>query len=104
MPPKERPPPEPDQGDGLDNERLPEQLLNRFNDYAARSQGVTPVLPRQRLAYLTRAIHRLGERGAELSTTLERYAALPADLILALDGDRLFIARPVPEGGGRDVA
>jgi hypothetical protein len=36
MPPKERPPPRPDRGDGLENERLPDRLSTNFNDTTPR--------------------------------------------------------------------
>jgi hypothetical protein len=39
---KERPPPRPDRGDGLKNERLPDQLDKRFNDNATPSQDAPP--------------------------------------------------------------
>ena len=101
---KERPPPRPDQGDGLENERLPDRLSTNFNDTTAPPQGANHAVPRERLAHLTRAIHRLGERPllelflelerrAKLRPVLERYAGLPADFIAVLDGDRLPPAR-----------
>jgi hypothetical protein len=39
---KERPPPRPDRGDGLENERLPDRLDNEFKVNAAPSQGASP--------------------------------------------------------------
>jgi hypothetical protein len=100
----ERPPPRDAEGDPP--ERLPDRLATDLNDTAAPSQGANPALPRERLAHLTRAIHRLGERpllelflelehGTELLPVLERYARLPADFIAALDGDRLPPVRSV---------
>ena len=74
---KERPPPRPEQGDGLENERLPDRLSTNFNDTTAPPQRVNQALPRARLAHLTRAIHRLGERPLlELFLELERGAEL----------------------------
>jgi hypothetical protein len=77
---------------------------------------VTNQLPRQRLAYLTRRIHSLGERplyeffreieaGAPLHQTLERYSELWVirDFIRANDGDRLSAPR-VLSGGRHDAA
>ena len=69
-----------------------------------RSRYEDTLIPRERLRHLARRIHRLGERplyellaelsaGADLSTTLERYARLPADFIAAFGGDALPIAR-----------
>jgi hypothetical protein len=63
-----------------------------------------------RLRLLARRIHRLGERplfelfrelddGTDLSSTLEAYAKLPADLIREYGGDRLPAIRIV--GGVR---
>jgi hypothetical protein len=63
---------------------------------------------RARLRYLAKKIHKLGERplyelllelssGAPLHERLERYAALPADFIVALGGDRLPPLRIVKE-------
>jgi hypothetical protein len=71
------------------------------------------VLAPERLAYLAGRIHALGPRplcelfhelqaGAPLHERLERYAALPADFIKALGGDRLPPPHIVP--GGRDDA
>jgi hypothetical protein len=73
---------------------------------SAPSRDLTPALPRERLACLARRIHALGERplyelfreleaGAPLHERLERYAALPADFIAALGGDRLPPLRSV---------
>jgi hypothetical protein len=61
-------------------------------------------LPRERLAHLARRIHTLGPRplyellrereaGAPLHERLEKYAALPADFIRELGGDRLPVVR-----------
>jgi|HubBroStandDraft_1064217.scaffolds.fasta_scaffold953927_1 hypothetical protein len=57
-------------------------------------------IPRERLTYLARRIHALGERpllellreldgGAPLHERLEAYARLDRDFIRALDGDKL---------------
>ena len=64
---------------------------------------------RDRLNYLAKRIHQLGERplfellvelssGAPLRERLECYAALPADFIAALDGDRLPPLRSIRGG------
>jgi hypothetical protein len=74
---------------------------------------LTTAPPRERLAYLARKIHRLGERplfelfleleaGAPLLPRLEAYARLDATFIKALGGDRLSPLRSVT--GGRDDA
>ena len=110
---RERPPPQIADGD-LSKEQLPGQLGKEFNASRRRSQGA-PRIPRQRLALLTRRVYALGERpllelfveleaGADLHERLERYAALPADFIKQLGGDRLPIARvvkPSRDEGGR---
>jgi len=73
---------------------------------------LAPAAPRERLAYLARKIHRLGERpllelfvelaaGAPLHERLERHAELPADFIAANDGDRLS-SSPRSIRGGRN--
>jgi hypothetical protein len=95
----ERPPPSRD--DDLSNELPAKALAHRFNASRPPSQGAARI-PRERLACLTRAIHRLGPRpllelfvelaaGAELQRTLERYAGLAryGDFIKQLGGDRL---------------
>ena len=67
------------------------------------------LIPRERLRQLARRIHALGPRplyellrdleaGAPLHERLERYAALPADFIKALDGDRLPTLQSIPRG------
>jgi len=72
------------------------------------------LIPRERLRQLARRIHALGPRplyellreleaDAPLHERLERYAALPADFIKALDGYRLPPLRSV-EGGRNDAA
>jgi hypothetical protein len=86
----------------LPNEQPTRKLDHGFNGNTAPSQGV----PRERLAFLARRIHRLGERplfelfvelsaGAPLLSRLERYAELEplAGFIRAFDGDRLPPAR-----------
>jgi hypothetical protein len=75
-------------------------LSSEFNRRRLPSQDAAPALPRERLAYLARKIHALGdrpllelfielERGAPLIERLERYATLDGDFIQALNGDRL---------------
>jgi hypothetical protein len=67
---------------------------------------------RDRLQYLARRLHGLGERplfhfldeferGADLRPHLERYAALPAAFIKANGGDRFVPALHVIDGGKR---
>ena len=67
---------------------------------------LTPAAPRERLAYLARKIHRLGERplfelfvelaaGAPLVKRLEVYARPDPDFVAALGGDRLPPLRSV---------
>jgi hypothetical protein len=67
---------------------------------------------RLRLHFLAISLHALGpkplfhfldevERGADLRSHLERYAALPADFIRALGGDRFAPALRVIDEGGR---
>jgi hypothetical protein len=104
-----RPPPaRDDAGGGPLIERFPGQLSDKFNPHKRSAQKAQPI-PRERLAYLTGRLHRLGPRpllefileieaGADLHERLERYAFLPADFIAANDGDRLPPARIV---GGR---
>jgi hypothetical protein len=102
MSPRNRGRPPPIAGDGLPTIELPTKALDvQFTARHPRAQGARRV-PRERLACLTRAIHRLGERallelfaelaaGAELHPVLERYARLEplAGFIKALNGDRL---------------
>jgi hypothetical protein len=77
-------------------------LHHRFRGLDTPSVGRPPPIPRERLAYLTRRIHSLGERplyeflceidaGAPLHRTLERYSELWVlrGFIKANDGDRL---------------
>jgi hypothetical protein len=96
-----------DAGDDLPIEQLPGEL-------DAENMGVCGSLqaaltPHERLAYLARKIHRLGERplyelllelssGAPLLERLECYVALPADFIAALGGDRLPPLRSIRGG------
>jgi hypothetical protein len=69
-------------------------------------------VPPERLRCLARRIHQLGPRplfelfseleaGAPLIPRLETYAALPADFIKKLDGDRLPVVRMIRNGRGR---
>jgi hypothetical protein len=75
------------------NSLPPPKLQPPFSPAAARAAN------RLRLQLLARRLHALGpkplfhfldevERGADLRSHLERYAALPADFIRAYGGDR----------------
>jgi hypothetical protein len=106
-----RPPPRPNLGSGLKNERHPNQLRATFYRSGAQSQAVG-LIPRVRLTYLAGCLHSLGPRplleflieldaGANLHERLERYAALEryGHFIKQHGGDRL----PSPQivAGGR---
>jgi hypothetical protein len=67
---------------------------------------------RLRRQFLVERLHRLGpsplchflaeiERGADLRSHLDRYAALPADFVRVLGGDRFPPALHVIDGDGR---
>jgi len=82
----------------------------RAYDDLQRTKARRTSIPDERLRHLARQLHALGEgplyrflqqiaAGADLIPTLETYAALPADLIQAFDGDRLPEPRMV--AGGR---
>jgi hypothetical protein len=95
-----RPPPR-DAGDDLPVEQLPGEL--DAENMGVRGSLQAALTPHERLAYLARKIHRLGERplyelfvelgaGAPLHERLERYARLEADygnFIRTMGGDRL---------------
>jgi hypothetical protein len=68
-----------------------------------------PSIPDARLRYLAQRLHALGERplyeflreiiaGADPVARLERYAALDADVVRALGGDRLAGPRVIAGG------
>jgi hypothetical protein len=73
---------------------------------------IKTTIPGSRLQFLAQRLHALGakplyhfldevERGAPLRAHLERYAALPADLIKAYHGDN-FAAPFVIQGGSNE--
>ena len=78
---------------------------------AKHAREASGPLPQIRLQYFAERLHRLGpralfhfldelQRGADLRSHLERYAALPADFIKDLGGDR-FAPAPHALDGGR---
>lgn len=91
----------------LPNEPPTKALANGFNDNHSTSQDAR--LAPERLAFLARRVHALGERpllellrelerGAELHSTLERYGGLPADFIAEWGGHRLPTPRAITGG------
>jgi hypothetical protein len=90
--------PPPLEDDPLKCEQPPRTLAPENTPKGRLSQDEATALPRERLAYLARKIHALGdrpllvlelERGAPLIERLGRYAALDGDFTRALNGDRL---------------
>ncbi len=89
----------------LQNDDIAGEQQHRFSRPRPNNQS-----PRRR--HLVAKLHRLGEaplahfvsdieRGGDIDATLERYAALPAEFIVALGGDRFPPALHAFEGGRR---